>query len=224
MAKTPSGSTGPLNEPKPTHTPAEPTEPTEPAAAPPLPPMPPEPAPAPPAINPALMAMRTARLGGLIDLIRNLGPNIGVIIDLLRGINIGKLGALLAAVRELMAITSDITTKEGIIARVEAGLRVARVWVEITPGDADDGLLLAIDKIVGDPDTLAWIADVIARLLSNFGVKADPVALTAQAVGDIWIKRDDELATAKGIAWDKIVPLVKLLFELISAFLAKKPA
>lgn len=156
------------------------------------------------------------RLGRLLDLIRMIGPNIDKLLSLLSGIDLGKISELLTAIGNFAGLTSDPKTKEGIVERVNAGMGIAKLWASMTSTTVDDSLVALIDKVAGNPQTLDWIATLVASFLS----KAPTTAAAVAACDNL--EADEAIVTASGIDWSSLISLVKLIMELIAAF--RKPA
>lgn len=165
---------------------------------------------------------RFDRLKNLVGLIGELGPNIGAITDLLGGIDLGAIGPLFGAIRKYAGITSDIHTKAGIIDRVNGALEIARVWVTITPGPTDNDLLAWVDKIVGNPSTLEWIAGLVARFMPAADGQSSAIPVSVHSLGAVRVAADDSMVQATGLDWSQLIQVLTFLLDLILKFAAKK--
>ncbi|HEV3343068.1 MAG TPA: hypothetical protein VG125_22025, partial [Pirellulales bacterium] len=103
------------------------------------------------------------QLGALVD---KVGPIIGELALLLKGIDTGKLHSLLAVFNDLASVGSAIDSPEGIKQRVAYALRILRVWSTITPSDADDELIGRIDHLLCDPGTGAAALEAVCQIVA----------------------------------------------------------
>lgn len=156
-------------------------------------------------------AARFERIRNLLEMVRR-------ITALLPGIDLSKIGELVAAFTNFAGITSDPKTEAGIIDRVTAGLGIAKLLAAMTATTADDSFVSLIENITGNPDTLKWIAGLVASLLA----KAPAAGMTMQALeATIEAETQTVPVSASGLDLSQIIALVKLLFELISQFTKK---
>ena len=167
----------------------------------------------------AVTAARFERIGKVLEVVRTLGPNIGKLLELFQGIDLSKLGVLFGLISNFAGITSDPKSEAGIIERVTAGIEILKTWAAMTASTADDSIAAFIDKIAGNPDTLKWIAGLVATLLARSNAGASPSVLSDT------LEAETATIPVHAAAFDlgSIIALVKLLFELIAAF-TKKPA
>lgn len=158
----------------------------------------------------AIEAARFDRIRNLLEMVRR-------ITALLPGIDLSKIGELVAAFTQFAGITSDPKTEAGIIERVTAGLGIAKLLAAMTATTADDSFVTLIKNITGNPETLKWIAGLVALLLARAGAEASPSVLSDTL--------DEATQTvpvsASGLDLSQIIALVKLWFELISQFTKK---
>lgn len=99
-------------------------------------------------------------------------------LELLKGFDLSKLFELVKLVSQFPALTSDPKSEAGIVERATLGLKIAHAFAEMTATTADDSVVAFVDKVLGNPDTLAWLAKIVAGLLAK-GAPADPQALHA---------------------------------------------
>lgn len=163
-------------------------------------------------------ALRFDRIKNLFGAVTTIGPIVGQLQGLLAMIDVTKIGALVAAVQEVLS-APDLKAK------VLAGLKLARIFVAITPGEADNALLDQLDKFIGNGALL----DTLLNVLKNSPGIGSAIAsgtVTVQSVEALSVEAlaVDADSTAKfeaaGFDLASILTIAKLLVGLFGAFQA----
>ncbi len=162
----------------------------------------------------AVETLRFDRIRRLRELVNTLGPVSDRLLDLLKGIDLGELSAILRVVAEFFAIEEGWDTETGAKARVRKILEVLGAFTRVTPGDVDNQILDAVDQVLGNEAVLDVVAKLISRMAGSVAVSTiDVDVLSNHAQGD-----ELERVKQSGISFGNIVSLIKLIMELISAF------
>ena len=168
-------------------------------------------------------AGRELRLGGLLDLVRLLGPNLGKLLDILKGINVGSLGDLLAALKQLWAIQGPWDDDAVLLARIEAGLKAIIGWTRITPGVRDDELIDAVTGwLTTNRSVLTGLVAVVTRLLGMLKregpAEGETVVVFSAANAEIECAEFSSLAITASWDWGQLLSLARILAQLLSLF------
>lgn len=174
-------------------------------------------------------AQRFERIKNLVGMIGTVGPVLGQFQGLLSKIDVSKLPTLLAALEELLG-ASDLK------GRIVAGLKLARIYVAITPGETDNAMLDQIDKLLGN----AGLLDTLLGLIKNipgFGTAGASGTVSALSVESLAVALDnprvegEESTGAKfqaaGFSLGAVLGIVKLvttILEAVGPLLLHKPA
>lgn len=177
---------------------------------------------APAASNMTAAGLRDSRAMGLLGILKILGPYIGQLTALLRGVDLTKLPALLSAVQAYRAITLPITTPAGIQERVRAGLSILLAWADITPGDRDEELITRVrDWLENRPQVVELLAQTVAALLARFQAsdavppELDQTVAVANAVNESGDGKAFAAANLDLGQWAQIVQIVWQLIQLL---------
>lgn len=166
-------------------------------------------------------ALRFDRIKNLVGLLAVVGPYIGQLQDLLSKIDVSKLPTLLAAIQELFSA-------EGLKARVLAGLKLAQIYVTITPGERDDQLLSQISKIVGNDALLDILVGMFSKLpgIGTPEASGNVSALSVEALGTVVTAEQTAKFEAAGFDLNSVLTIAKLLLSIWQAVkpLIPKPA
>lgn len=156
-------------------------------------------------------ALRFERIKNLIGLVGTLGPIAGQLGGILGKFDISKLGAILPALQEFIGA-------ESLKDRVLAGLKLARIYVSITPGDSDNALLDKIDQIIGNGSLLDTIVSLVSGLLGRVKPAADGVdVLSVDDVGSVMTGNHEKVFQAAGFDFAMIVTIVRMIVTLLEA-------
>lgn len=166
-------------------------------------------------------ALRFDRVKNLVGLLGVFGPYIGQIQELLSKIDVSKLPTLLASIQELFSA-------EGLKARVLAGLKLAQIYVTITPGERDDQLLSQISKIVGNDALLDILVGMLEKLTGaeTPATSGNVSALSVEALGTVVTAEQTATFEAAGFDLNSVLTIAKLLLSIWQAVkpLIPKPA
>jgi hypothetical protein len=136
------------------------------------------------------------------------------LLDFLRRFDIGDVGELFSEVKNLLLIKDPIDSSIGLELRVEAALKIFRVYARISETARDDELIEQIDRML-NTGLLPVVCDLVSMLLGHIkpGDKVDEAA-----INDVMTESVSTSLTEGGLNWSSIIPLIKAIFELIRIF------
>ena len=136
------------------------------------------------------------------------------LLEFLRRFDIGEVAELFAEVKNLLLIKDSVDSPLGIELRVEAALKIFRVYARISETARDDELIEQIDRML-NTGLLPVVCDLVSMLLGH--VKPDGTADEA-AINDVMTENVSTSLSEGGLNWSSIIPLIKAIFELIRIF------
>ena len=153
-----------------------------------------------------------AGVAGLFDLFKD-GEAIAKFADFVRGISADELIEIIKRAGYLFSIKEPLTSKAGIIARVEATLKLMRVWATATPGATDDQVVDTISVLLNS-GLLPVIADLVERMLGGDDDELSVSSVKNSINGD----HTSALSNSEtGIRWEEVLPIVISLIKIIRA-------
>ena len=159
---------------------------------------------------------RGERFGGitvLLDFFKDRESAVGFF-NFIRTLSGDDIVRLFDAVSQLVRIKEPLSSRSGVLLRVEAALKLAEAFADMTPGHRDDEFVEKT-KLLLNAGLLPVIADVVAGLLSHLkGTDdADEVVISNVITGP----QTDVLILENGISWSVLVPIINTIIQIIRA-------
>ena len=152
-----------------------------------------------------------AGVAGLFDLFKD-GEAIAKFANFVRGSSADELIELIKRAGDLFAIKEPLSSKAGIVARVEATLKLMRVWAKATPGSTDDQVVDTIGVLLNS-GLLPVVADLVERMIGG----ADEPSISS-VKGQINGEHTFAISNSEtSIRWEEVLPIVISLIKIIRA-------
>ena len=153
---------------------------------------------------------RLASVTGIFDLFKD-SDSLLAFVNIIRTISGDDIIKLFDAFGQLLRVKEPVSSKTGILLRVEAALQLLECIASITPGERDDELVEKA-RLMLNAGLLPVIADLVASLLKNIG--NDDV--NEAAVSDVMTgPQSDLVITQSGISWSVLIPILVSIVKII---------
>ena len=153
---------------------------------------------------------RVASVAGIFDLFKD-SDSLLSFVNLIRGISGEDILKLFDTLGHLLRVKEPLSSKTGILLRVEAALKVLECVADITPGERDDELVEKA-RLMLNAGLLPIIAEVVSSLLKHIG--DDEVS--ESAVSDVLTGPQSDLVIVQsGISWSVLIPILVSIIRII---------
>lgn len=172
----------------------------------------------------AMRFERIKSLFGLTTVLASLGPQLGTLLGLLSQIDLSKLPALITAINGLLAVADPFGSAAGLKNAIAAALKLARVFVGMTPGETDDQLLDKIDQIAQGGPLFDMLVNLVAGAIAHPKAQGSVSVMSADVLSDNINANHEKQMQAAGIDFATILAIVQMIVAILGSFKGLFPA
>ncbi len=157
-------------------------------------------------------ADRFSKATGLFDFFKDTESAVGFF-NFIRTLSGDDVLRLFDAMAKLVRVKEPLSTKTGVLLRVEAALHLAEVYASVTPGEKDDEFVESA-KLMLNAGLLPVVADLVASLLKHLkGKDADESSVNAVITG----QQSEVLVAQNSVSWSVLIPILVTVLKIIRA-------